>query len=122
MRSGTLPRLRLSSCSLNRNGAAADLTQAVPGANCAASAAANVTEKAAAKWRVGIILRLAAVAREGRKGMNRQREEEQQYLATAVNFNLNMWRDSGEIDYLHKAIANIRATIEKEEGKENERL
>lgn len=53
--------------------------------------------------------------------MNRKREEEQQYLTTAVNFNLNMWRDSGEIDYLHKAIANIRAAIEKEEGKENER-
>lgn len=48
--------------------------------------------------------------------MNRQREEEQQYLTTAVNFNLNMWRDSGEVDYLRKAIANIRATIEKEEG------
>lgn len=49
--------------------------------------------------------------------MSRQHEEEQQYLATAVNFNLNMWRDSGEIDYLHKAIANIRAVIEKEESK-----
>ncbi len=47
--------------------------------------------------------------------MNRKREEEQQYLTTAVNFNLNMWRDSGEIDYLHKAIANIRAEIEREE-------
>ena len=52
--------------------------------------------------------------------MSRQREEEQQYLATTVNFNLNMWRDSGEIDYLHKAIANIRATIEKEEGVEHD--
>lgn len=50
--------------------------------------------------------------------MSRQREEEQQYLTTAVNFNLNMWRDSGDTDYLHKAIANIRAAIEKEEGKE----
>ena len=52
--------------------------------------------------------------------MSRQREEEQQYLTTAVNFNLNMWRDSGEIDYLHKAIANIRAVIEKEEGVEHD--
>lgn len=52
--------------------------------------------------------------------MSRQREEEQQYLTTAVNFNLNMWRDSGDVDYLRKAIANIRAAIEKEEGKENE--
>lgn len=50
--------------------------------------------------------------------MSRQTEEEKMYLATAVNFNLNMWRDSGEIDYLHKAIANIRAVIDKEEGKE----
>lgn len=56
-----------------------------------------------------------------RKGeiMNQKREEEQRYLATAVNFCLNMWRDSGEIDYLHKAVANIRAAIEKEESKEN---
>ena len=52
--------------------------------------------------------------------MSRQREEEQQYLTTAVNFNLNMWRDSGEIDYLRKAIANIRAVIEKEEGVEHD--
>ena len=51
--------------------------------------------------------------------MNQKREEEQRYLATAVNFCLNMWRDSGEIDYLHKAVANIRAAIEKEESKEN---
>lgn len=48
--------------------------------------------------------------------MSRQREEEKAYLATAVNFCLNMWRDSGDLDYLHKAIANIRATIEKEKG------
>lgn len=49
--------------------------------------------------------------------MTRQREKEKMYLAAAVNFCLNMWRDSGEIDYLHKAIANIRAAIEKEESK-----
>ena len=35
----------------------------------------------------------------------------------AVNFCLNMWNDSGELDYLHKAIANIRKKIEEEEKK-----
>lgn len=54
-----------------------------------------------------------------RKGetMNQKREEEKQYFFTAVNFCLNMWNDSGDIDYLHKAIANIRAVIDKEESK-----
>lgn len=52
--------------------------------------------------------------------MSRQREEDKAHLAATVIFCISMWRSSGEIDYLHKAIANIRAAIEKEEGKENE--
>lgn len=44
----------------------------------------------------------------------KQREEEQSFLAKSVNFYLNMWCDSGETYYLQKAIAKIRATIEKE--------
>lgn len=84
----------------------------------AASAARNVARKNATK---GVRTRPKNVAVRKGETMNRKREEEQQYLTTAVNFNLNMWRDSGEIDYLHKAIANIRAAIEKEEGKKNER-
>lgn len=28
---------------------------------------------------------------------------------TAVHYNLNMWRDSGDVDYLYKAIAYIKA-------------
>lgn len=84
----------------------------------AISAVRNVARKNVIK---GVRIRQKNVAVRKGETINRKREEEQQYLTTAVNFNLNMWRDSGEIDYLHKAIANIRATIEKEEGKENER-
>ena len=84
----------------------------------ATSAVQSVARKNVIK---GVRIRPKNVAVRKEETMNRKREEEQQYLTTAVNFNLNMWRDSGEIDYLHKAIANIRAAIENEEGKENER-
>lgn len=81
----------------------------------ATSAVQSVAMKNVTK---GVRIRPKNVAVRRGETMNQKREEEQQYLATAVNFNLNMWRDSGEVDYLHKAIANIRAAIEKEEGKE----
>lgn len=51
---------------------------------------------------------------------NAKQEEAKRYFITAVNFQLNMWSDSGETDYLRKAIAEIKAQIEKEEGKEHE--
>lgn len=41
--------------------------------------------------------------------------EEKQFFMTAVHYNLNMWRDSGDVDYLHKAIAYIKAQIGVEE-------
>lgn len=34
---------------------------------------------------------------------------------TAVHYNLNMWRDSGDVDYLYKGIAYIKAQIGVEE-------
>jgi hypothetical protein len=46
--------------------------------------------------------------------MTWQTEVEKANLAATVSFCIDMWRSSGELDYLHKAIANIRATIEKE--------
>lgn len=39
-------------------------------------------------------------------------------LAIAVMANINMYVDSGEIDYLRKAIAEIRVRIEEEEANE----
>ena len=41
--------------------------------------------------------------------------EEKQFFMTAVIFNLNMWRDSGDVDYLYKAITYIKAQIGVEE-------
>ena len=41
--------------------------------------------------------------------------EEKQFFMTAVHYNLNMWRDSGDVDYLYKAIAYIKAQIGVEE-------
>lgn len=41
--------------------------------------------------------------------------EEKQFFMTAVHYNLNMWRDSGDIDYLYKASAYIKAQIGVEE-------
>lgn len=37
------------------------------------------------------------------------------YLADAVKVELKEWLLSGDVDYLHKAMAVIRAAIEKEE-------
>lgn len=41
--------------------------------------------------------------------------KEQEKLIKAVNAELEEWLLSGDVDYLHKAIAVIRAAIEKEE-------
>lgn len=43
------------------------------------------------------------------------RLKEQEKLIKAVNAELEEWRLSGDVDYLHKAMAVIRAAIEKEE-------
>ena len=80
----------------------------------ATSAVQSVARKNVIK---GVRIRLKNVAVRKGETMNQKREEEKQYFFNAVNFCLNMWNDSGDIDYLHKAIANIRATIEKEEVK-----
>lgn len=41
--------------------------------------------------------------------------EHQEKLSKAVNAELEEWLLSGDVDYLHKAMAVIRAEIEKEE-------
>lgn len=41
--------------------------------------------------------------------------EHQEKFIKAVNAELEEWRLSGDVDYLHKAMAVIRAEIEKEE-------
>mgnify|MGYP003287497030 CR=1 FL=1 len=41
--------------------------------------------------------------------------EHQEKLLKAVNAELEEWLLSGDVDYLHKAMAVIRAEIEKEE-------
>lgn len=41
--------------------------------------------------------------------------EQQEKLIKAVNAELEEWLLSGDVDYLHKAMAVIRAAIEKEE-------
>ena len=74
----------------------------------------SVARKNVAK---GVRIRPGNVAVRKGETMDKKREEEKQYFFTAVNFCLNMWNDSGDIDYLHKAIANIRAVIDKEESK-----
>jgi hypothetical protein len=40
--------------------------------------------------------------------------EHQEKLIKAVNAELEEWRLSGDVDYLHKAMAAIRAAIEEE--------
>lgn len=50
--------------------------------------------------------------------MDMTREEEKQGLITVVNWNLNMWSDSGEVDYFEKAMAAIRSRIIKDMEKE----
>lgn len=49
------------------------------------------------------------------------RDKEKRYFTTIVNFYINMYHDSGEIYYLHKAVAEINAKI-KNEGGEGYRL
>ena len=46
--------------------------------------------------------------------------EQQEKLIKAVNAELEYWLLSGDVDYLHKAMAVIRAEIEKEEGTDAE--
>lgn len=41
--------------------------------------------------------------------------EHQEKLIKAVNAELEEWRLSGDVDYLHKAMAVIRTEIKKEE-------
>ena len=41
--------------------------------------------------------------------------KKQEKLIKAVNAELEEWRLSGDVDYLHKAMAVIRAAIEKED-------
>ena len=40
------------------------------------------------------------------------------YLANAVNVELKEWLLSGDVDYLHKAMAAIRTAIKKEKDYE----
>lgn len=42
--------------------------------------------------------------------------EHQEKLIKAVNAELEYWMLSGDVDYLHKAMAVIRAAVEKESG------
>ena len=41
-------------------------------------------------------------------------DKDKRYLTILVNSYINMYRDSGEIYYLHKAAAEINAAIKKE--------
>lgn len=45
--------------------------------------------------------------------MNNKHDKEMRYLVTSVTHKINMYADSGEVDYLHKAIAVIYAEIKK---------
>lgn len=47
--------------------------------------------------------------------------EHQEKLIKAVNAELENWLLSGDVDYLHKAMAVIRAVIEKEDEDEEEK-
>lgn len=47
--------------------------------------------------------------------------KEQEKLIKAVNAELEEWRLSGDVDYLHKAMAVIRAEIKKEDEDEEEK-
>lgn len=47
--------------------------------------------------------------------------EHQEKLIKAVNAELEEWLLSGDTDYLHKAMAVIRAAIEKKEEDEEEK-
>lgn len=41
-------------------------------------------------------------------------DKDKRYFLILVNFYINMYCDSGEIYYLHKAVAEINAAIKKE--------
>jgi hypothetical protein len=41
-------------------------------------------------------------------------DKDKRYFSILVNFYINMYRDSGEIYYLHKAMAVIRSKIEED--------
>lgn len=45
---------------------------------------------------------------------DKNQDEQNPSFITAVRLNLNMWCDSGDVDYLHKAIAAIRSKIEED--------
>ena len=47
-------------------------------------------------------------------------EKEQEKLIKAVNAELEEWLCSGDTDYLHKAMAVIRAEIDKIKGGQND--
>lgn len=44
-------------------------------------------------------------------------DKDKRYFSILVNFYINMYRDSGEIYYLHKAAAEINAVIKKKAAK-----
>lgn len=46
---------------------------------------------------------------------DKNQDEQNPPFIIAVRLNLNMWRDSGDVDYLYKAIAYIKAQIGVEE-------
>lgn len=50
--------------------------------------------------------------------MNNKHDDEMRYLVTSVTHKIDMYADSGEVDYLHKAIAVLYAEIKKSEEKE----
>lgn len=57
---------------------------------------------------------------ESMKLLANKHDDEMRYLVTSVTCKLNLYADSGEVDYLHKAIAVINGEIRKAEaGKEN---
>lgn len=53
---------------------------------------------------------------ESMKMAANKHDDEMRYLVTSVTCKLNMYADSGEVDYLYKAIAVINSEIEKAEA------
>lgn len=45
-----------------------------------------------------------------------KRDDEMRYIVTSVTHKIDMYADSGEVDYLHKAIAVLYAEIKKANG------
>ena len=62
-----------------------------------------------ARWYIDKLVKENEVVEDTNKAI------ENKFFMTAVIFNLNMWRDSGDVDYLYKAIAYIKAQIGVEE-------